>query len=35
VVCNWQGRPAHDGGQIIAAATPELMAAALSLLQKA
>lgn len=35
VVCNWQGRPAHDGGQIIAAATPELMAAALSLLQNA
>jgi histidinol phosphatase-like enzyme (inositol monophosphatase family) len=35
VVCNWHGRPAHDGGQIIAAATPELMAAALSLLQNA
>lgn len=35
VVCNWQGRPAHDGGQIIAAATPELMAAALPLLQNA
>ncbi len=35
VVCNWQGRPAHDGGQIIAAATLELMAAALPLLQNA
>jgi len=35
VVCNWQGHPAHDGGQIIAAATPELMAAALPLLQNA
>ena len=34
VVRNWQGRPAHDGGQIIAATTPELMAAALPLLQK-
>jgi len=35
VVCNWQGRPAHNGRQIIAAATPELMAAALPLLQNA
>jgi len=32
IVTNWQGGTAHDGGQIIAAATPELHDAALELL---
>jgi histidinol phosphatase-like enzyme (inositol monophosphatase family) len=32
IVTNWQGGPAQDGGQIIAAATPDLHAAALALL---
>lgn len=33
IVTNWQGGPAHAGGQVLAAATPELHAAALTLLQ--
>ncbi|WP_179380135.1 histidinol-phosphatase [Jannaschia marina] len=32
VVTDWQGGPAHDGGTCVAAATPELHAAALALL---
>lgn len=32
VVTNWQGGTAHDGGQVLAAATPELHAAALKIL---
>ncbi|WP_134725832.1 histidinol-phosphatase [Paracoccus luteus] len=32
IVTDWQGGPAHDGGRVIAAATPELHAAALALL---
>ncbi|SDE17010.1 histidinol-phosphatase, inositol monophosphatase family [Paracoccus isoporae] len=32
IVTDWQGGPAHGGGQIIAAASPELHAAALALL---
>lgn len=32
IVTDWQGGPAHEGGQIIAAATPEIHAAALKLL---
>lgn len=32
VVTDWQGGPAHGGGQVIAAATPELHQAALKLL---
>ncbi|NNE89189.1 MAG: histidinol-phosphatase [Silicimonas sp.] len=32
MVTDWQGRPAHNGGTAIAAATPELHAAALGLL---
>ena len=34
-VTNWQGGPAHDGGQVLAAANPTLHAAALELLQSA
>ncbi|UWR55816.1 histidinol-phosphatase [Phaeobacter inhibens] len=34
VVTNWQGEPAHEGGQVLAAATPELHAAALALIQQ-
>ena len=33
IVTNWQGGPADQGGQVIAAATPALHAAALKLLQ--
>lgn len=33
VVTDWQGGPAHGGGQVIAAATPELHQAALKLLR--
>ncbi|NBB98062.1 MAG: histidinol-phosphatase [Alphaproteobacteria bacterium] len=33
IVTNWQGEPAHDGGQVLAAANPDLHAAALALLQ--
>ena len=32
VATNWQGGPAHDGGTIIAAGSPELHAEALALL---
>ena len=32
IVTDWQGGPAHGGGRVIAAATPELHAAALALL---
>ena len=32
IVTDWHGGPAHGGGQVIAAATPELHAAALALL---
>ncbi|SHJ07180.1 histidinol-phosphatase, inositol monophosphatase family [Palleronia salina] len=32
IVTDWRGGPAHEGGQVIAAATPELHAAALELL---
>jgi fructose-1,6-bisphosphatase/inositol monophosphatase family enzyme len=32
VVTNWQGAPAHNGGTVVAAATPELHAAALALI---
>lgn len=33
IVTNWEGGPVHDGGRALAAATPELHAAALDLLQ--
>lgn len=33
IVTDWQGRPAHQGGQILAAANAEIHAAALALLQ--
>ncbi|WP_114965985.1 histidinol-phosphatase [Alkalilacustris brevis] len=33
LVTDWQGGPAHDGGQVIAAANPEIHAAALGLLR--
>ncbi len=33
VVTNWQGGPAHEGGRVIAAGSPELHAQALALLQ--
>jgi histidinol phosphatase-like enzyme (inositol monophosphatase family) len=33
IVTDWRGGPAHEGGQILAAANPELHAAALALLQ--
>lgn len=32
IVTDWQGRPAHDGGRILAAANPEIHAEALALL---
>lgn len=32
LVTDWQGRPVHNGGQVIAAANPEIHAAALELL---
>lgn len=32
LVTDWQGRPVHDGGQVIAAANREIHAAALELL---
>ncbi len=34
IVTNWQGGPVHDGGNALAAASPELHAAALKLLQE-
>jgi myo-inositol-1(or 4)-monophosphatase len=30
VVTDWQGKPAHNGGQCLAAATPEIHAKALA-----
>ncbi len=33
-VTNWEGDPAHDGGRAIAAATPELHATALEIVQR-
>ena len=33
IVTNWQGGPAHEGGQLLAAGSPELHAQALALLQ--
>lgn len=35
VLTDWQGRPVHEGGRALAAATPELHAAAMELLQSA
>ncbi len=35
VITNWRGGPAHEGGQMLAAATPELHARALDLLAPA
>ena len=35
IVTNWEGGPAHDGGRALAAANPEIHAAALALLQRA
>ncbi|MFW8593535.1 histidinol-phosphatase [Cribrihabitans neustonicus] len=34
IVTDWQGGPAHDGGQVLAAANGDIHAAALKLLQK-
>lgn len=34
VVTDWQGKPAHHGGRVLAAATPELHRAALDILQQ-
>jgi fructose-1,6-bisphosphatase/inositol monophosphatase family enzyme len=34
VVTDWQGRPCHDGGQVLAAANPQIHAAALALLAR-
>jgi fructose-1,6-bisphosphatase/inositol monophosphatase family enzyme len=33
IVTNWQGGPAHDGGQVLAAANAQQHAAALAILQ--
>ena len=33
IVTNWHGQPAHDGGQVLAAANPACHAAALELLR--
>lgn len=35
IVTDWEGRPAHEGGRIIAAATPQLHAAALKVMSDA
>ncbi len=35
IVTNWQGGPAHNGGRVLAAANPQIHAAALALLKKA
>ncbi|NIZ60139.1 histidinol-phosphatase [Sedimentitalea sp. CY04] len=35
VVTNWQGGPAHDGGRVLAAANPNIHAAALDILKNA
>ncbi len=34
IVTDWQGKPAHEGGRALAAATPELHAAALEILKQ-
>lgn len=34
IVTDWQGRPVHDGGQVLAAATAELHAGAMALLRE-
>lgn len=34
IVTDWDGSPVHDGGRVVATATPQLHAAALSILQK-
>ncbi|GGE43886.1 histidinol-phosphatase [Actibacterium pelagium] len=34
IVTNWKGGPAHDGGRVVAAASPEIHAAALEYLSK-
>ena len=34
IVTDWQGRPAHGGGRVLAAAAPEQHAAALEILSK-
>ncbi|KUP93510.1 histidinol-phosphatase [Tritonibacter horizontis] len=34
IVTNWEGGPAHDGGRALAAANPDIHAAALALLQE-
>lgn len=33
IVTDWSGAPVHEGGQVLAAATPELHAAALDLIK--
>lgn len=35
IVTNWQGGPAHEGGQVLAAANPRIHASALAVLQNA
>ena len=35
IVTDWSGQPAHEGGRIIAAATPELHSAALEVISNA
>ncbi|HBU61038.1 MAG TPA: histidinol-phosphatase, partial [Oceanicaulis sp.] len=35
VITNWRGEPAHEGGQLLAAASPELHARALDMLAPA
>jgi fructose-1,6-bisphosphatase/inositol monophosphatase family enzyme len=35
VITNWRGEPAHEGGQMLAAASPELHARALDMLAPA
>lgn len=35
IVTDWQGHPVHDGGRVLAAASPELHEAALNILSKA
>lgn len=34
IVTDWQGGPAHDGGRALAAANPEIHAAALEILRQ-
>ena len=35
IVTDWQGGPAHEGGRVLAAGSPEIHAAALAVLSKA